>query len=103
MIIRTCAYDKCAETFTPKPKGMKQLYCRTICRGRASQQANPRPNALQRLYDQAYYYRNQEACQLRARERYHRRCECGRQKASASDAMCQVCVAMPSVAKALQQ
>ena len=99
--IRTCAYAKCGQAFTPKIKGMHQRYCRDLCRVRAWQERNPRDPEIARRYNRSYEERHRQRRNAEALARYHRRCECGNAKPSVDAPMCVDCAAMPSTAQAL--
>ena len=98
---RTCARDGCDKTFTPKPKGMRQIYCSASCRVAVYHASLPKERLRQWQHD--YYYRNQEKCQERGRHYYHLRCDCGQLKPSVEAPMCDACAELPSVTQVLGQ
>lgn len=102
IVVRTCAWEKCGQPFTPKPKGMRQRYCKELCRVYAWQQRNPRAPEVSRHYSRAFEARNRERRNAAALARYHRKCECGKVKPSADADMCLDCAAMDRVSKARQ-
>ncbi len=98
--VRTCARDGCENTFTPKVKGMRQIYCSASCRTRVYQDSLPSERRRQWWRD--YYYRNLEACRAKSREYQRSLCECSRRKESPDLPMCSACAAMPSAGHMLR-
>ena len=92
-----CAHPDCTKEFTQAPKGRRQRFCKAACRCDDWQRRNPRPKALNKVYNRTRYvkHRDKLLAQRKLRNRCH--CECGNPRLRKAT-KCDECAAMPAPA-----